>query len=110
MSYIVHVFKRTNCRPICSYILGLQSWVSHVTGGTKDERLDVVALQSARKFEFGRPPANTNIGVLCDAHTTRKTRSIDTVYNSSNNELHGENKTLVKNAIVSIDSTPFLCI
>lgn len=38
--------------------------------------------------------------------TTRKTRIIDVVYNASNNELV-RTKTLVKNAIVQIDSTPF---
>uniref|UniRef100_A0A1I8JNM9 40S ribosomal protein S8 n=1 Tax=Macrostomum lignano TaxID=282301 RepID=A0A1I8JNM9_9PLAT len=36
----------------------------------------------------------------------RKTRIIDTVYNASNNELV-RTKTLVKNAIVLIDATPF---
>lgn len=38
--------------------------------------------------------------------TTRKTRLIDVVYNASNNELV-RTKTLVKNAIVTIDATPF---
>lgn len=38
--------------------------------------------------------------------TTRKTRIIDVVYNASNNELV-RTKTLVKNAIVVIDATPF---
>jgi len=37
---------------------------------------------------------------------TRKTRVIDTVYNATNNELV-RTKTLVKNAIVYIDATPF---
>merc|ERR1739844_604648 len=37
---------------------------------------------------------------------TRKTRVIDVVYNASNNELV-RTKTLVKNCIVQIDSTPF---
>ena len=36
----------------------------------------------------------------------RKTRIIDVVYNASNNELV-RTKTLVKNAIVQIDATPF---
>lgn len=36
----------------------------------------------------------------------KKTRIIDTVYNASNNELV-RTKTLVKNAIVQIDATPF---
>lgn len=38
--------------------------------------------------------------------TARKTRVIDVVYNASNNELV-RTKTLVKNAIVVIDATPF---
>lgn len=38
--------------------------------------------------------------------TARKTRVIDVVYNASNNELV-RTKTLVKNAIVIIDATPF---
>lgn len=37
---------------------------------------------------------------------SRKTRIIDVVYNASNNELV-RTKTLVKNAIVQIDSAPF---
>merc|ERR1712077_159199 len=36
----------------------------------------------------------------------RKTRIIDVVYNASNNELV-RTKTLVKNAIITIDATPF---
>ena len=36
----------------------------------------------------------------------RKTRIIDVVYNASNNELV-RTKTLVKNAIVVVDATPF---
>jgi small subunit ribosomal protein S8e len=38
--------------------------------------------------------------------STRKTRILDVVYNASNNELV-RTKTLVKNCIVQIDSTPF---
>ena len=37
---------------------------------------------------------------------TRKTRVLDVVYNATNNELV-RTKTLVKNAIVQIDATPF---
>merc|ERR1711959_624752 len=37
---------------------------------------------------------------------TKKTRLLDVVYNASNNELV-RTKTLVKNAIVQIDATPF---
>ncbi|EDL09392.1 mCG49451, partial [Mus musculus] len=81
------------------------------------------------KYELGRPAANTKIGP-CRIHTvqvrrgnkkylalrldvgkfswgsaccTRKTRTIDVVYNASNNELVCT-KTLVKNCIV-FDST-----
>ncbi|XP_055352765.1 40S ribosomal protein S8-like [Paramacrobiotus metropolitanus] len=85
-----------------------------------------------RKYELGRPAANTKIGAS-RVHTvrvmggnlkfralrldhgnfswgsencTRKTRIVDVVYNASNNELV-RTKTLVKNAIVVIDATPF---
>merc|ERR1712226_1611623 len=81
-----------------------------------------------RKFELGRPPANTKLGAQ-RIHTVRvrggnkkyralrldqgnfswgseacarKTRIIDVVYNASNNELV-RTKTLVKNAIIVID-------
>merc|ERR1712121_360835 len=37
---------------------------------------------------------------------TRKTRILDVVYNASNNELV-RTKTLVKNAIVQVDASPF---
>ncbi|OWA52099.1 40S ribosomal protein S8 [Hypsibius exemplaris] len=85
-----------------------------------------------RKYELGRPAANTKIGVSRvhkvrvmggnfkfralrldhgnfswgSENTTRKTRIVDVVYNASNNELV-RTKTLVKNAIVLIDATPF---
>ena len=42
---------------------------------------------------------------MCIA-VARKTRILDVVYNASNNELV-RTKTLVKNAIVQIDATPF---
>uniref|UniRef100_A0A673BMW5 40S ribosomal protein S8 n=1 Tax=Sphaeramia orbicularis TaxID=375764 RepID=A0A673BMW5_9TELE len=85
-----------------------------------------------RKYELGRPPANTKIGPR-RIHTvrvrggnkkyralrldvgnfswgseccTRKTRIIDVVYNASNNELV-RTKTLVKNCILLVDSSPF---
>ncbi|EPQ15423.1 40S ribosomal protein S8, partial [Myotis brandtii] len=84
-----------------------------------------------QKYELGRPAANTKIGPR-RIHTvrvrggnkkyralrldvgnfswgseccTRKTRIIDVVYNASNNELV-RTKTLVKNCIVLVDSTP----
>ncbi|XP_049852928.1 40S ribosomal protein S8 [Schistocerca gregaria] len=89
-------------------------------------------LRKKRKFELGRPAANTKLGPR-RIHTvrtrggnkkyralrldqgnfawgsegcTRKTRIIDVVYNASNNELV-RTKTLVKNAIVVIDAVPF---
>lgn len=89
-------------------------------------------IRNKRKFELGRPAANTKLGqhrihlVRCrggmikhralrlDAGNfswgsesiAKKTRIIDTVYNPCNNELV-RTKTLVKNAIVVIDGTPF---
>lgn len=44
--------------------------------------------------------------LLLIAGCTRKTRIIDVVYNASNNELV-RTKTLVKSAIILVDSTPF---
>ncbi len=87
--------------------------------------------QKKRKYELARPPAMTKLGakrirtVRCmggnlkfralrletgnfswaGQSITRKTRIMDVVYNASNNELV-RTKTLVKNAIVSIDATP----
>lgn len=89
-------------------------------------------IRKKRKFELGRPAANTKIGVKrihlvrtrggntkhralrldhgnfswSSEHRTRKSRIVDVVYNSSNNELV-RTKTLVKNCIVMIDATPF---
>eukprot|EP00922_Rhytidocystis_sp_ex-Travisia-forbesii_P020992 GHVS01030807.1.p1 GENE.GHVS01030807.1~~GHVS01030807.1.p1 ORF type:complete len:207 (+),score=31.10 GHVS01030807.1:285-905(+) len=88
--------------------------------------------QKKRKFELGRPPANTRLGakrvrsVRCrggnvkyrglrldsgnyswgSENVARKTRILDVVYNASNNELV-RTKTLVKNTIVLVDATPF---
>ena len=88
--------------------------------------------QKKRKFELGRPAANTRLGpkrvrtVRCRGGNTkfralrldsgnfswgseaisRKTRILGVVYNASNNELVRTN-TLVKNCIVQIDATPF---
>ena len=85
-----------------------------------------------RQFEMGRQPTNTKLGAkrislvrgrggnvkhraLRADHGTfswgsesisRKTRVIDVVYNATNNELV-RTKTLVKNAIVRVDATPF---
>jgi len=89
-------------------------------------------IRMKRKFELGRPAAMTKLGpqrihpVRCRGGNkkyralrldqgnfswgseaiTRKTRIIDVVYNAANNELV-RTKTLVKNAIVVIDATPF---
>merc|ERR1712224_391132 len=89
-------------------------------------------LTKKRKHCLGRPSAMTKIGpkrirtVRCRGGNlkfralrleagnfswgsegiTRKTRILDVVYNASNNELV-RTKTLVKNAIVQIDATPF---
>eukprot|EP00344_Euplotes_crassus_P004847 CAMPEP_0197016684 /NCGR_PEP_ID=MMETSP1380-20130617/79104_1 /TAXON_ID=5936 /ORGANISM="Euplotes crassus, Strain CT5" /LENGTH=176 /DNA_ID=CAMNT_0042443661 /DNA_START=20 /DNA_END=550 /DNA_ORIENTATION=+ len=85
-----------------------------------------------RKFEMGRQPAMTKLGkkkisvvrgrggnlkyraIKLDfgnytwqsESVSFKTKIYDTVYNATNNELT-RTKTLVKNAIVQIDSTPF---
>jgi len=85
-----------------------------------------------RLFESGRPNANTRIGekrvrrlrvrggnykfrALRLDHgnfswgseqITKKTKVLDTVYNASNNELV-RTKTLVKNAVIEVDATPF---
>merc|ERR1711915_674464 len=96
------------------------------TGGKKK------AIRKKRKYELGRPPANTKLGPK-RIHTvrtrggnmkyralrldtgnfswgsesvTRKVRVLDVVYNASNNELV-RTKTLVKNCVVQVDSTPF---
>jgi len=89
-------------------------------------------MRKKRKFELGRPPAMTKLAprrvhvvrtrggnkkfralrldhgnfAWASEHCTRKTRIIDVVYNSSNNELV-RTKTLVKNCIVLIDAAPF---
>jgi small subunit ribosomal protein S8e len=89
-------------------------------------------IRKKRKFELGRPAANTKIGpqrvhlvrtrggnqkfralrldhgnfAWASERVARKTRIVDVVYNASNNELV-RTKTLVKNAIVLIDATPF---
>jgi len=85
-----------------------------------------------RKYELGRPPAMTRMGPnrihpvrVRGGHikhralrleagnfswgseaVTRKTRILSVVYNASNNELVRTN-TLVKNAIIQVDATPF---
>merc|ERR1719192_1868360 len=96
------------------------------TGGRKEP------LCKKRKYELGRPAANTKLGPK-RIHTvrvrggnrkfralrldhgnfswgsescTRKSRIIDVVYNASSNELV-RTKTLVKGCIVVIDASPF---
>jgi len=90
------------------------------------------AYRKKRKFEMGRPPANTKMGEKRihlvrtrggatkyralrletgnfswgSESVTRKSRILGVVYNASNNELVRTN-TLVKNAIIQIDATPF---
>jgi small subunit ribosomal protein S8e len=86
-----------------------------------------------KKFELGRQPANTKLSTTTDIRTvrcrggnikfralrldhgnyawgsesmTRKTRIVDVVYNASNQELV-RTKTLMKNAIVTVDASPF---
>merc|ERR1712078_914391 len=98
----------------------------HNTGGKKTIPF------KKRKHALGRPMAGTRIGqkrirtvrgrganikfraLRLDSGNfswgsevcTRKTRILDVVYNASNNELV-RTKTLVKNAIVQIDGSPF---
>jgi small subunit ribosomal protein S8e len=91
------------------------------------------AWRKKRKYELGRPPANTKLSsnktvrrvrvrggnvkwraLRLDTGNfswgseavTRKTRLLDVVYNASNNELV-RTQTLVKNAIVQVDGAPF---
>eukprot|EP00043_Microstomoeca_roanoka_P020645 m.253576 g.253576 ORF g.253576 m.253576 type:complete len:202 (-) comp17224_c0_seq1:146-751(-) len=97
------------------------------TGGRKNP------IRMKRKYELGRPPAMTKMMAPKRIHVVRtmggnrkfralrletgsfswasegvarKTRIVDVVYNASNNELV-RTKTLVKNAIIQIDATPF---
>merc|ERR1712146_873357 len=108
-------------------------WAFRATRGISARRLGRgTQLRGKRKFELGRPPANTRIGARRVHHVrtrggnskfralrletgnfswgsevcTRKTRIMEVVYNASNNELVRTN-TLVKGAIVSIDAAPF---
>jgi len=97
-----------------------------LTGGKKPQ------YHKKRKYDMGRQMAMTKIGskrihsvrtrggntkfraMRLDTGNfswgsevcTKKTRILDVVYNASNNELV-RTKTLVKNAIVQIDATPF---
>lgn len=97
-----------------------------LTGGKKPQ------YHKKRKYDMGRQMAMTKIGpkrvhsvrvrggntkfraMRLDTGNfswgsevcTRKTRILDVVYNASNNELV-RTKTLVKNAVVQVDATPF---
>jgi len=97
-----------------------------LTGGRRNVH------QKKRKYELGRPNANTRIGTKKiqtvrarggnlkyralrldtgnfswgSESATRKARVLDVVYNASNNELV-RTKTLVKNAVVQVDATAF---
>merc|ERR1712224_850760 len=90
------------------------------------------SIKKKRKFELGRPMASTKLGAkrihlirtrggnekrralrLDQGNfswgtevSTHKTRILDVVYNASDNDLL-RTKTLVKNAIVQVDATPF---
>jgi small subunit ribosomal protein S8e len=86
-----------------------------------------------KKFEMGRPPANTKLSTHTDVRVvrcrggnskfralrldhgnfswgseaiSRKTRIVDVVYNATHQELV-RTKTLVKNAVVQVDASPF---
>lgn len=86
--HIIYFFLQINIIFINSFFLINQV---RTRGGNKKYR--------ALRLDTG----NFSWGSEC---TTRKTRIIDVVYNASNNELV-RTKTLVKNAIVTIDATPF---
>jgi small subunit ribosomal protein S8e len=91
------------------------------------------AWRKKRKYEMGRQAANTKLSTNVSVRrvrvrggnfkfralrldsgnfswgseaVTRKTRVLDVVYNSSNNELV-RTQTLVKNAIIQVDANPF---
>jgi len=107
--------------------IGRDSWHKRrKTGGRKPQ------MHKKRKFELGRPAANTKI-MAKRVHTvrtmggntkfralrldhgnfgwasegvSRTTRIVDVVYNATSNELI-RTKTLVKGAVLMIDATPF---
>lgn len=111
------------------FIMGISRDSQHKRRNTGGRR---IPLHKKRKYELGRPAANTKIGekristvrvmggnkkyraLRLDAgniswaseSVTRKTRIIDVMYNAANME-HVRTKTLTKGGIVSIDATPF---
>merc|ERR1711937_157577 len=88
--------------------------------------------RTKRKYEIGRPPANTKLGetrmrlvrvrggnikkklirqnkgnfAWGSEAIAKKTRILDVIYNASSNELV-RTKTLVKSAVIVVDCTPF---
>jgi len=113
-------------------ILGDLSVTARANPGLGHRNCKLLGSQHELRFELGRPAANTKLGskrvrtvrtmggnrkfralrletgnfAWASEGTTRKTRILDVVYNASNNELV-RTKTLVKNCIIQVDSTPF---
>ena len=109
--------------------MGLNRDSQHKRRSTGGRR---IALHKKRKYELGRPAANTKIGekrihtvrtmggnkkyraLRLDAGNfswssegvTRKTRVIDVMYCAGNAE-HVRTKTLTKGVVIAIDATPF---
>ncbi|CAJ0593804.1 unnamed protein product [Cylicocyclus nassatus] len=76
--------------------------IIRVRGGNKKMR----ALRlDAGNFSWATEQT-TRKTVVYFSETTRKTRIIDTIYNSTNNELV-RTKTLVKGTVITIDAAPF---
>ncbi|KAH0618666.1 hypothetical protein JD844_018070 [Phrynosoma platyrhinos] len=89
---------------VCEIHINLEKFVlQHVEIGPR--RIHTVRVRGGnKKYRALRlDVGNFSWGSEC---CTRKTRIIDVVYNASNNELV-RTKTLVKNCIVLIDSTPY---
>lgn len=129
MIYLHLLLYFSELSTICLFFLGISRDHWHKRRATGGKRKP---LRKKRKFELGRPAANTKLGprrihyvrtrggnlkyralrldtgnfAWGSEGTARKTRIIDVVYNASNNELV-RTKTLVKNAIVVVDATPF---
>lgn len=126
--YYIFIFNIYDDHVLIS-LLGISRDSRHKRSHTGAKRAQY---RKKRKFELGRQPANTKLGAK-RIHTvrtrggnskfralrldsgsfswgseaiSRKTRIIDVIYNSTNNELV-RTKTLVKSAIVQIDATPF---
>merc|ERR1712014_411762 len=119
--------QKTSYQKTTNMGIGRDSWHKRrKTGGRKPQ------MHKKRKFELGRPAANTkiqpkrvhlvrtmggntkfralrldhgNFGWASEG-IARQTRIVDVVYNATSNELV-RTKTLVKGAIVTVDATPF---